>query len=43
MLLVLHSVRLNAQNGVTDSLVQKKIQYIQTVLNQSKPTVNGWW
>jgi len=43
LLLILHSASLNAQNELTDSLVQKKIQYIQTVLNQSKPTVNGWW
>ncbi len=43
VLMILHSAKLNAQTTTSDSLIQKKIQYIQTVLNQSKPTVAGWW
>ena len=43
VLLMLHSLKLNAQTVTSDSLVQEKIQYIQSMLNQSKPTVDGWW
>lgn len=43
VLLKLHATSLNAQTATSDSLVREKIQYIQTKLNESKPTVDGWW
>ena len=43
ILFFLLSVKLSAQTETTDSLVPERIQYIQNVLNQSKPGVNAWW
>jgi len=37
------SANLIAQTVTKDSLILERIQYIQTKLNQSKPTVDGWW
>ena len=43
VLLILYSAKLNAQTATSDSLVREKIQTIQSMLNQSKPAVDGWW
>ena len=41
-LLIFKTTSLFAQQGVSDSLVHEKIQYIENVLNKSKPSVNRW-
>lgn len=43
LLLIFKSTFLSAQEYVSDSLVHEKIQYIENVLNKSKPSVNRWW
>lgn len=43
LLLMLDSIALKAQQQITDSLRLEQIQFIQTVLEESKPNVNKWW
>jgi len=43
ILLLLHSIKLNAQNEIPDSVVHERIQCIQKMLTDSKPATNLWW
>jgi hypothetical protein len=40
---VLQSVILFAQDEIPDSLINKRIRYIQNILDQGKPNANRWW
>ena len=43
ILLLFHSLKLNAQNEIPDSVVHERIQCIQKMLTDSKPSTNLWW
>lgn len=43
ILLIFISTSLPAQRDTSVSLVHERIQYIESALNKSKPSVNRWW
>lgn len=42
-ILLFHAVHAFSQQNLTDSLVDKKISYIENSLQKSVPAVNRWW